>query len=166
MRSSIHRGLRFALCLGLAASAGGPVLAEQGVVGCPEFKSAWAEALAGLGVSRAPLSYGAATRDGAENVSGLRELEAAVTCRGGLLGHLELRSGGEAAPFDRAAASVLMALDRSLAPQAASAAVAALRSETRGGAQAAVGSAGPYELTLSGPPARPAHELVLDMAEN
>lgn len=141
---------------------GSPALAAEGVVGCAEFKSAWAGALAKLDLGRPP-SYGAPNQEGAEPLQGLAGFEGSAVCRDGVLGRFELR-GADEARFARAAAAVLLGLDRDMSPENAATMIAALRTEAK--AKPATSSWGPYDLTLTAPTPGVAEELILDLPEN
>ena len=148
--------------LALALLCAPPAFAAEGVVACGEFKSAWAGALAKLDLGRPP-GYGAPNQAGTEAFQGLAGLEGSATCRDGILGRFELR-GTDEGRFARAAASVLLGLDRDMSQENAASMVAALRTEAK--AKPATSSWGPYDLTLTAPKPGAAEELILDLPEN
>lgn len=156
--------MRGMIC-GLALLAVGPAAAAEGVVPCVEFRTGWAGALAKLELAQAAPTYAALDASGTEAVQGLMGIEATFTCREGIVGHLRVRASGDPARLDRAAASVLIGLDREMTREAATATIAALRAEARP-TKPAASSWGPYELTLGRTMSDDADELVLDLAEN
>lgn len=156
--------MRGMIC-GLALLAATPAVAAEGVVACGDFRTAWAGALAKLDLAQTAPTYAAPDAAGSEAVQGLAGIEAKFTCREGIVGHVQVRAPGDLTRLDRAAAAILVGLDREMTPEAATATIAALRAEVRP-TKPAASSWGPYELTLGRALSDDADELVLDLAEN